>query len=400
MLRNALCPSRPVFPRHNGAVTTRKRKTLPDNFDALLQTASLDDLKAVFDHTEVDAYGGYHKGTALSFEHCPDELTRWLVARALDVDGFGKDIYTPLSRRARQNDSSIDVLLDLGAAIEGVNHSPGYQHMTPLLDAAEYGPLRHVVTLVARGADLTATYCGRTALDLAVWRCDDRGMATSLPKVEYLWSLTVPRPSGLRGLFAGRPQRIFAVTDEMRKAVKTFGRELETDRANQSWRHEPGCQCSWCAFDAGVHRLYELFDLPPVAPIVKHDGVSPIRVTATGWKAQHAQLWDALVPSSGAAQTAQGEAIRITGRIAHEILDNGGGNWDDDFRAMQRTLLDILASGHACDGAVMANAHKVVARIAHGQFDEPAVEWLEQVAVSWVLDNPRPLPCPPVAYRR
>lgn len=34
-------------------------------------------------------------------------------------------------------------------------------------------------------------------------------------------------------------------------------------------------------------------------------------------------LWDYLVPPSGQAETAQGEIIRIAGRIQHEMLDNG-----------------------------------------------------------------------------
>ena len=34
-------------------------------------------------------------------------------------------------------------------------------------------------------------------------------------------------------------------------------------------------------------------------------------------------FWDYLVPPSGQAETAQGEIIRIAGRIQHEMLDNG-----------------------------------------------------------------------------
>ena len=70
----------------------------------------------------------------------------------------------------------------------------------------------------------------------------------------------------------------------------------------------------------------------------KHDGVSPIVFeigkNAIELKTQFLQLWDYLVPPSGQAETAQGEIIRIAGRIRHEMLDNGCMNWDDYFNKM------------------------------------------------------------------
>ena len=67
----------------------------------------------------------------------------------------------------------------------------------------------------------------------------------------------------------------------------------------------------------------------------KHDGVSPIIFkigkNAIELRTQFHQLWDYLVPPSGRAETAQGEIIRIAGRVRHEMLDNGCINWDDAF---------------------------------------------------------------------
>lgn len=59
-------------------------------------------------------------------------------------------------------------------------------------------------------------------------------------------------------------------------------------------------------------------------------------MTKSSWQEQFDQLWDLLVPSCGAASTVQGEAVRVCGRLAHELLDNGGINWDDDFQTMGR----------------------------------------------------------------
>ena len=58
---------------------------------------------------------------------------------------------------------------------------------------------------------------------------------------------------------------------------------------------------------------------PEEKPI--HDGVSPIQIPDEDDENRAFQmLWDFLVPSCGKAQTAQGEVIRIAGRVQHEFL--------------------------------------------------------------------------------
>ncbi len=54
-----------------------------------------------------------------------------------------------------------------------------------------------------------------------------------------------------------------------------------------------------------------------------HDGISPIIVLEEDEDKAFQTLWDYLVPASGKAQTAQGEIIRIAGRVQYEFLDNG-----------------------------------------------------------------------------
>ena len=65
-----------------------------------------------------------------------------------------------------------------------------------------------------------------------------------------------------------------------------------------------------------------------------HDGIAPIHVPEGDEDKAFQSLWEYLVPSSGKAQTAQGELIRIAGRVSHEVLDNGCMNWDEDFEKM------------------------------------------------------------------
>ncbi|MMZ65907.1 hypothetical protein D1872_283530 [compost metagenome] len=98
--------------------------------------------------------------------------------------------------------------------------------------------------------------------------------------------------------------------------------------------------------DEALLRLYELFDVPPVEKRKTHDGVSSIIVSTKEWQAQYNELWNLLIPSKGHAQTVQGEVIRITGKVSYEILDNGGINWDNQYRKCSIVRYITLAWVH------------------------------------------------------
>ena len=71
-------------------------------------------------------------------------------------------------------------------------------------------------------------------------------------------------------------------------------------------------------------------------------------------------LWDLLVPSMGKAETAQGEVIRIVGRVQHQFLDNGCMNWDDDFRKMLEAFLRYLQLGNSFSKEDLMSAELLV----------------------------------------
>ena len=73
-----------------------------------------------------------------------------------------------------------------------------------------------------------------------------------------------------------------------------------------------------------------------------HDGIAPIHVPEGDEDKAFQSLWEYLVPSSGKAQTAQGELIRIAGRVSHEVLDNGCMNWDEDFEKYFYKLVPVF----------------------------------------------------------
>ncbi|WP_394941599.1 ankyrin repeat domain-containing protein [Psychromicrobium sp. YIM B11713] len=351
-----------------------KRKTLPKNFGELLKTASVEELKRVFDKCLLDARGGYQKQTAIGFLDCPDELILWLADQGLDVDT--PDAYggTPLWERASMGRvAQIPLLISLGADIER-RRSGG---VTPLHGAAGWQKVNTTRVLLQHGADLQAVTDteGETPLLYALRRTRNASIADTAQVVKLL-------------LEAGT-----AVTDEMRYEVERIGKDFEFHRANFNPDY-------LAETEAGLAELYALSGVTPVVERKVHDGVSPILVSDGGWREQYELLWEMLVPSSGAAKTVQGEAIRITGRISHEILGNGGANWDREFKKMLDVLPEHFASGNALSASELDEAQVLVKALRSGDGDAEQLHRLSELAVAWVVLNPSPIALPSVPYGR
>ena len=148
------------------------------------------------------------------------------------------------------------------------------------------------------------------------------------------------------------------------------------------------------ATSEALDRLFAICEVPPVAPIHIHDGVSRIDVPQGTWRQAYSALWDSLVPGSGRAATAQGEVIRISGKIGNEILGNGGGNWDDAYDALAEGMCDILASGTPLPREQLTEANDLTDVLMQGIIDEHAVNRVSELAVAWVALNPDPIPNP------
>ncbi len=123
-----------------------------------------------------------------------------------------------------------------------------------------------------------------------------------------------------------------------------------------------------------------------------HDGVSPIHVPEQAGDEAFQTLWEYLVPPSGKAQTAQGEIIRIAGRVQHEFLDNGCINWDDDFRKMLDAFLQYLQLGNGFDEKDLESAQILVTLLKEngekGFIDDRLTVVLCSCAMAWVKQNP------------
>ncbi len=349
---------------------TRKRKTLPKDFEELLEKGDLVALQKVFEACDVNARGGFAKQTALAFDACPDELARWLVSQGADLGATDTWGNTPLHRRARSWRGRIGLLLELGADPNAATASIG----TPLHAAADSKHADHARQLLAHGADVDrCNEEGLTPLGLALRGCSNAELDRMPAFVKVM-------------LDAGA-----AKTPRMRGYVENLGKTFEFHRSG----FVPE---GVAAADAALQFLYATFDVPPAAHRRMHDGAAPVVATATTWQAQHAELWDLLVPSSGPAATVQGEVIRIAGRISDEWERNGGINWDRDYVQMGHALATYVQRGAPLEKSEIAEIESIVRELASRDGEGNAR--LAELAVAWVLKNPEPLALEKPSYRR
>lgn len=351
----------------------KKRITLPKNFKELIEAGDIDALKAVFDKCELDATGGYSKGTALGFFNVPSELVRWLVAQGANINATNTYNQTPLLEHTMRYSGDIDVFLELGADVNATDKDGD----TPLHFAAgsSFNPER-VRKLMEKGANA-----------LAENQRGDTPLAYALNLTRGINIVNMVVISKLL-LDAGTP-----ITEDMKKAVTRIGEDFEFHRQGFSAELLPGA-------DAALSELYQIYDVTPVKKRITHDGISPITVTDGEWKAQYAELWDFLIPSKGAAKTVQGEVIRITGRVRDEIYRNGGANWDSGYKKMLDALLVHFASGTPLDKTIMDEAASIAKDVRQTGDGGKELSRLCELAILWVIANPNPMPLEKPSYSR
>lgn len=339
----------------------RTRKTLPKDFEEILASGDLNAMKTVYDTCALEATTGYNKHTALAVRECPPDLARWLVEQGLDVDLPDQFGATPLATAAGEGDlQRIRLLLELGA-------NPDAGRKPPLVVAARDHRPDAVRLLLEHGADVHAVdgTFGYTAADMAV--AEDN--PSYLPRV--VETLSVLLASGAH------------LTDEGRRFVTRLGKE-HSRRSRKRTADD-----RQATLDTSMAELYRLTGVPPVQQIEPHDGTSRIAVPDVSGPAQFSWLWDYLVPGSGPAQTVQGEVIRIAGRIGNELLNNGGANWDDDFRAMCDTWL-----------ATVGDEADAIAVLRRGEIDGDAIDSITAASVRYVINHPDPVATSDLPYQR
>jgi ankyrin repeat protein len=352
-----------------------KRKTLPKNFEELLEAGDVEAIKAVFDACDVNARGDYSKQTALAFNALQDGVARWLVEQGADIAAADTYGYTPLHTRASHWHGNLAILLELGADVHEVDR----QDNTPLHKAAAVGNPANVLLLLEHGACVNAV--------------NQREITPLGFALEQTSNATIERTAAIAELLLDiqrRQQTGDPVTWKMRDDVERIGADFEFSRSN----FNPD---SVDATSAALDKLYALFDVPPVPRRAMHDGKSPITATKATWQERHQELWALLVPASGAATTMQGEAIRVSGRIANELDGNGGINWDAGFNKMAAALLTYLGSGVPLPAEQLSEAGSIISEVKRRSGDP---QRLCKLAVDWVALNSKPIALVAPAYKR
>ena len=353
----------------------KKRKTLPSDFYEMIHRGDIEELKAVFDNCEITAYAGRcDLNTALHHYGVPVELVRWLVAEGLDVNTLNSYGRTPLNFHAGNSVEVTKVLFELGG---DVSKADNYDN-TPLHSAASGYRPENVKLLVEQGVDLDAKnrIWERTPLEEALVSCRGIDIGRCAEVAEILVN------AGAR------------VTPAAKDYVRQIGEDTEFHREafNKDYIEE---------IDAGLAKLYKLFDVEPIKQRKIHDGVSPIVVESGTWKEQFADLWELLIPSHGSAKTLQGEVVRIAGRVRDEMNRNGGCNWNRDYRMMLDAFVKHVASESALSDAELEEVKSLASSISpSGNFDETSLDRLCELATKWVLQNPEPIKLEEPKYKR
>ena len=352
------------------------RKTLPKDLPALIEAATTaGDYSAVhraLEACQVNARGGYGKGTPLMMRPCTPELARWVVARGTDVnatDTYGKTALHVSAGARFHHKLPVPVLIEMGADI----HAKSSSGLTPLHFAADGGNAEAARILLDAGVAVDVP-CNRglSPLEYALQRVSNIGLVPFVPVAKLL-------------LEAGA-----SVTPRAKEFVRLASERFEFHRAaiNKDMVEDAS---------AAAAEICELFDVEPAVARKMHDGVLPITVSKATWQQQHQELWELLVPSKGACATVQGEVVRIAGRIRDELFRNGGMNWDAQYDAMAAAFYDHVASHEALNEGSLADCKKVIKSVRRAP---DSADRLVQLAIAWVRRNPTPVTLPAPVYTR
>lgn len=350
-------------------------KRLPNEINDFLKAGNITESKRLFSQCEPNAVT-YTGSNIFSLSPMPREFAFWAKEQGADINFIDYCGRPPIFHVIRL-DGDVSLLIELGANIGAV----GKDGSTPLHVAAARGRKKSMRMLLKAGAEidaLTKDYGGF-------------GHFTPLEKVLYEPSLSCTKKYEICTYLLEHGAK---VTDRSRQFVSAFSesfhRHISGKKASKSLQNQA----------EALEKLCTLFDAEMLRGNSFHDGVSPIILTTVGgFKNNLDELWDFLVPPSGRAKTAQGEVIRIAGRIESELMRNGGANWDEDYRKMLDTFGKYLQLANPLEDAD-ENIEKMIDTLKDGDVDDRMILRLQYCAKNWVEENPEVIPLIEADYRR
>ncbi len=343
-------------------------KRLPQEINNFLKTGNITELQRLFSQCDPNAITYEFGSNIFSLSPMPREFAFWAKEQGADVNFRDDFEQTPIFQ-VIQKDGDVSLLIELGAEIEAVRKDG----CTPLHIAAAHGSAKTVRTLLKAGAKI----------DAQTRDFDGFGHFTPLEKVLYEADLSCTKKLDICKLLLDRGA---TMTERSRQFVSAFSETFH--------RHNSGKKLSKSLQNQAeaLRKLCELFDAEMLRETGFHDGVSPIIVTTVGgFKNNFSELWNFLVPPKGRAQTAQGEVIRIAGRIEDELMRNGGANWDEDYRKMLHTFREYLRLGNPLEESDKF-IEEIVDTLKDGDVHDAMIWRLCYCARHWVEENPEVMP--------
>lgn len=365
------------------------RATLPKGFyygrDFQWTDEEIQKCKDILSSCDVNAYTrGFYKETAMH-HYLPIEIISWLIERGADVNACFGSYGSPIFKHAAVGNLDIcRLLIENGADLK----IEDYAGETVLFYASQRGHADVTALLLEHGADP----CHRS-----------KSFSDSLtPLLNMLRGIDYPpgkNDADTAELLLNAQREKGGISEDdwekAQKYVSLIGHRYEVIKSSNGVYDLEN--------ESAMEKLYRLFDVPVSAPVIKHDGKSPITVDEKlTFNEQHNKLWEYLVPVSGKCQTVQGEVIRITGRIADECMGNGGANWDEEYRKMQKALLEFFSSGNGLDDDTVKKASEACHDInsQNACICQNETDTLIKCALEWVKKNPDPILLEKVSYRR
>lgn len=108
------------------------------------------------------------------------------------------------------------------------------------------------------------------------------------------------------------------------------------------------------------------------------------------------QLWTNFVPKSGQAATVQGELIRASERLDHEIRDNGKINWNRQFVLLGTFLKETLLQSRIFPAEVRRELEQDIQRLIgdskHIELDDAVYARITRRIVEWYWRHKEPIP--------
>ena len=356
----------------------KKRKTLPKEMKELLESGNIGLLKEQFLRCEPNAVTHTKYGSNIfSMSPLPREFAFWAKEQGADVnfkDYYGK---TPIFSQASAWNGDARLLIDLGANV----HVADNFGVTPLHLASLYGRKEAAKALLEAGVDV----------NIRSGRIDWPGYLTPLEKTLLQDRLPYEELLKICQLLLEHGAE---TTDQCREFLRKSAERFQHVKRGITDLHFQRSQAE------NLERLCQIFDVKLPEEAVFHDGISPILVPEEHKDSAFPWLWNYLVPPSGKARTAQGEVIRIAGRIDHEITANGGMNWDGEYRKMLRAFPKYLCLGNPLRDEDVAQAETITRLLRDSRDDGTLSIQLCAYAVTWVLRNPEVLPPLEADYSR